>query len=143
MRTPELEAAFLATTYRVETPDACFDLRIGLPDPAFDDFLRRQNAASWGIVTACNPGGVLTLQQNAERNGALLGRIKALGWRYHRASNCADSGEWPVEPGYCVLDADEAGLCRLAAEFGQSAIVRGQTGRDGGRLVWLSSPAGQ
>jgi len=143
MRTPELEAAFLVTTYRVETPDGCFDLRVDLPDPTFDDFLGRENAASWGIVTACNPGGILTLQQNAERNDALLARIKALGWRYHRASNCADSGEWPVEAGYCVLDAEEAALRRLAAEFGQAAIVCGQAGQSGGRLVWLNSPAGQ
>jgi hypothetical protein len=143
MRTPELEAAFLSTTYRVVTPEGRFDLRIGVPDPAFADFLSRQNATSWGIITACNPDGVLTLPQNAERSCALLARIKALGWRYFGADNCADSGEWPVEPAFCVLDAGEAALRRLAAEFGQAAIVCAQAGQDGGHLVWLSSPAGQ
>ena len=138
MRSRQLEAAFLVTTYSVEAPEAKFDLRIGRGDFAFEAFLQRQGAASWGIVTACNPGGVLTLDDNAQRHAALLARLDGLGWRHFPASNHADSGEWPVEPGFCVLDASEQGLCRLAAEFGQAAIVFGQVGLGGGRLVWLA-----
>ncbi len=139
MRSPELEAAFLATTYRVVAPEAVFDLRIGEHDPAFEAFLQQRGVACWGIVTACNPGGVLTLDDNAQRHAALLARLDGLGWRHFPASNHADSGEWPVEPGFCVLDASEQGLCRLAAEFGQAAIVFGQAGLGGGKLVWLGS----
>ena len=135
--TPQLEAAFLATTYRVETQGASFDLRIGLPELEFDRFLRRQGASNWGIVTAYNPGAILTPEQNAQRHAALQARVKALGWQHFPVSNHADSGQWPVEPGFCVLDASEASLCRLATEFGQSAIVFGQAGQGGGRLVWL------
>ena len=139
MRTTQLEAAFLATTYRVETPGASFDLRIGSPDQAFEAFLSQQGASSWGIVTACNPSGKPTLEENAQRHAALLARITALGLRYFSASNHADSGNWPVEPGFCVLGASEDALCRLAADFGQAAIVFGQVRRHGGQLVWLAS----
>ena len=143
MRTPQLEAAFLATTYRVEAPDAHFDLRIGWSDPEFDRFLMQQGASNWGIVTACNPGAILTPEQNVQRHAALQARVTALGWQHFPASNHADSGKWPVEPGFCVLDASEASLCRLATEFGQSAIVFGQAGQGGGRLVWLDWLASQ
>ncbi len=143
MRTPCLEAVFLATTYRVETPEGCFDLRIGVSDPAFDDFLARHRASFWSIVTACNPGATLSPADNAERDRALRGRIEALGWRYYRAGNHADRDDWPVEPGYCILDAGAAALCALAADFGQAAVVCGAAGQGGGRLVWLNSPAGQ
>jgi hypothetical protein len=139
VKTTQLEAAFLATTYRVETPGARFDLRIGLPDQAFEAFLNQQGASSWGIVTACNPFGEPTLEENAQRHAALLARITALGLRYFSASNHADSGKWAVEPGFCVLDASEDELCRLAAGFGQAAIVFGQVGQGGGQLVWLAS----
>jgi hypothetical protein len=143
MRTPELEAAFLATTYRVDTPQGRFDLRIGIADAAFDAFLTRQRASSWAIVSACNPGGVLTLVQNAARHGALRARIEALRWRHWPASNHADSGEWPVEPGFCIVDADEAVVRGLAADFAQAAIVCGAAGHGGGRLVWIRSPGSQ
>ena len=139
MKTSRLEAAFLAITYRVETPEAIFDLRLGLPNPAFDTLLRQQGAASWGIVTACNPGGRLTPEENETRQAALLDRLNALGWCRFPASNHADFGKWPVEPGFCVLGVSEEALCQLAVEFAQAAIVFGQAGHGGGRLIWLGS----
>ena len=138
MRTPELEAAFLATTYRVVAPELVFDLRIGEPDPAFAAFLQQRGVANWGIMTACNPGGRQTLTENAQRHAALQARLDTLGLHYLSASNHADSGRWPVEPGFCVLDASEETLCRLAAEFGQAAIVFGQTGQCRGQLIWIN-----
>ncbi|WP_301103455.1 DUF3293 domain-containing protein [Propionivibrio sp.] len=137
MKTPALDAAFRATSYRVDTATGMFDLRIGVFDLAFDNFLRWQGVSRWGIVTACNPAGIPTPNQNAERQSALLTRITALGWRYCPAVNHAHSGGWPDEPGFCVLDADEAALCILAADFGQLAVVCGEVGKSGGRLVWL------
>ncbi len=137
MCSSQLEAAFFATTYRVEAPEANFDLRIGLPNQAFDTFLQQQGAVSWGIITACNPGGALTFEENPARQAALLGRLNALGWRHFPSSNHADSGKWPVEPGFCVLCISEEGLCQLAAEFAQAAIVFGQVGQGGGRLIWI------
>ena len=137
MCSSQLEAAFFATTYRVEAPEANYDLRIGLPNPAFDAFLQQQGVASWGIITACNPGGMLTLEENAARQAALLDKLNALAWCHFPASNHADSAKWPIEPGFCVLNASVEDLSRLAAEFGQAAIVLGQVGQGGGRLIWI------
>jgi len=127
MRTPELEAAFLATTYRVEAGGEVFDLRIEEGHPAFSSWLKGQGILNWGIVTACNPGGKLTQGQNVARTLRLQ----------HVACNRADAGTWPDEPGFCVFDADEKALCMLAIEFGQTAIVCGSADDGRGGIVWL------
>lgn len=138
MRTPELEAAFLATTYRIETPAGDFDLRIGERHPAFEVFLRQQGASNWGIVTACNPGGRLTLEMNAFFHETLQARILQQGWRSLPSRHLADSADWPVELGFCVLDVGEEKLRTLAAGFDQAAVVFGQAAPSAGRLLWIA-----
>lgn len=136
MKTSSLAAAFLATTYRVDAGGEVFALRIGVPDPAFGCWLRKERVSCWGIVTACNPGGRLTPADNATRTDELRRRIVRLGWRHVPSCNVADAADWPDEPGFCVLDVGAAQLRMLAAVFGQSAIVFGEDG-EGGRLIWL------
>lgn len=137
MRTPELEAAFRATTYRVDVGDEVFALRIGEAHPAFSSWLRRQGIVNWGIVTACNPGGRLAPDENAERSRCLEEALDERGWRHAPACNRADSGDWPDEVGFCVLGADEGALSRLAVAFGQAAIVVGVADDGAGQLVWM------
>ncbi len=137
MRTPELEAAFLATTYRVDAGDEVFDLRIEKGHPAFSSWLKRQGISNWCIVTACNPGGKLSQGQNVARTLRLQEAIAQRAWRHAAACNSADDGTWPDEPGFCVFDADEKILRMLAIEFGQTAIVCGNADDDRGEIVWL------
>ncbi len=134
---PELELAFRATTYRVEAGGGVFDLRIGEENPAFASWLMRQGVTSWGIVTACNPGSRLLQGQNAARTRRLQEEIAQRTWRHATACNCADAGNWPDEPGFCVFDADENALRLLAVKFGQTAIVCGSADDGRGEIVWL------
>jgi hypothetical protein len=151
-----LEAAFLATTYRVETPERVFDLRIGLVSSEFDEFLRRQPASlapldapaasvsqaiGWGIVTAYNPGERLADHQNEPRQRRLRERIAASACTFFAASNIADGDEdhhagWPVEPSYLVFPVDEQQVAALGRAFSQLAVVYGETGL-APRLLWL------
>ena len=135
MRTPALEAAFRATTYRVEIPGRSFRLRISQLDPAFDAFLRGRGVSEWCVVTACNPGGLRRDNENPRRAARLAHRIAERGWLGFPACNVADDGDWPDEPGFLLLQVGEAEARRLAAEFRQSACVCGQTG-SAPRLVW-------
>jgi hypothetical protein len=129
MSIPALTAAFLATTYRVETPGRCFDLRIGKIDPAFDDFLRAQGVLFWGILTACNPGAVqLAVGENQHRQDKLLARLLELGCKFLAACNIPDDATWPAEPGCLILHSSQEKLCALAGEFSQLAVVCGDTG---------------
>ena len=136
MKTPELDAAFRATCYRVDCAAGVFDLRIGVVNPCFDDLLRAQSAGCWGLITAHNPGGVRCDAQNAARQQALLSRIESSSWPWLPACHLADDGRWPAEPGVLILGIGEAALCALAAEFSQTAVVCGDVGC-APRLVWL------
>ena len=136
MKTPELDAAFRATCYRVDCAAGVFDLRIGVVNPCFDDLLRAQGAGCWGLITAHNPGGVRCDAQNAARQQALLSRIESSSWPWLPACHLADDGRWPAEPGVLILGIGEAALCALAAEFSQAAVVCGERG-EAPRLVWL------
>lgn len=140
---PELERAFRATTYCVEAGGEVFSLRIGEAHPAFSAWLKQQGTATWGIVTACNPGGRPTPDTNVGRNRELQRLIEARGWRCVPACNRADAGDWPDEPGYCVLDVEAHELGSLAAAFGQAAIAFGHADDGAGRLVWLAGGVGQ
>ena len=136
MKTPGLDAAFRATAYRVDSAAGTFDLRLGVVNPAFDDFLRGQGVSCWGLVTAYNPGGVRGDEQNSMRQRDLLCRLKSRSWNWLAACHVADDGRWPVEPGVLILQVGEAELCALASDFSQAAIVCGEVGC-APRLVWL------
>ena len=131
-----LDAAFRATTYRVETGESVFDLRIEESNPCFDDFLRSRGACCWGIITAHNPGGICSEDENKRRQALLLERVRTLGRAYFPACNLADDGTWPEEPGFLILQASEDEMCRLASEFSQLACVCGSVGFVP-RLVWI------
>lgn len=131
-----LDTVFRATSYRVETDDGTFALRIGVHDPAFDDFLRRQSVSCWGLLTAYNPGTVRCDDENPLRHMQLVQRLRRLGWIYRLACNVADDGGWPAEPGFLLLQVGEKDVCNLAAEFSQRACVCGDVG-SAPRLVWI------
>ena len=139
MHSPELDAAFRATTYRVETLEGCFALRVDQRNVAFDAYLRRQGVLSWGLVTGHNPGGrLLPSDENATRQNALHDRLFAKGWRYLPASHQADAGAWPDEAAFCVLNVAERDLECVAAEFDQAAVLCGTPG-ECARLLWIAA----
>lgn len=135
MRTEALDAAFRATSYRVACGEGFLDLRIGRPDPAFDDFLRRQGVSCWAVITACNPGGVRHDDGNRLLRNRLQQRLQVLGWSFCSACNVADDPMWPAEPGVLILQVGEQEARSLATEFFQSACVCGDVG-GAPRLVW-------
>jgi len=136
MKAAALEAAFRATTYRVDTPEGVFDLRIGVADPVFDSFLRGRGIACWAIVSAFNPGAMQQpAEENRRRQQLLRERVTALGYRFCAALNLPDADDWSPEPSLLVLEMGEAQGRALAGEFSQLAVVCGDTGA-APRLVW-------
>jgi hypothetical protein len=147
MNRAALDAAFRATSYRVVTPEGIFALRIGVADAAFDAFLYREvtlgqslgstgRAIHWGIVTAYNPGVLLSTEENQLRQQRLHDRIAAAGWRFLKGCNLADDDLWPAEPSCFLLHVDEGQLRILGREFDQLAVVCGRTGT-APRLLWI------
>lgn len=132
-----LKTVFRATSYRVETPEACFTLRIGLPAPDFDDYLRWQRIANWGIVSASNPMALPCAEaENLRLQQDLQAQIKALAWRFLNGVNLADADDWRPEASCVLLAVNEAQVCALGRAFRQAAVVCGDSG-SAPRLVFL------
>ena len=136
MKSEALVAAFEATSYRVETDQGTFDLRIGIKHPAFDEYLRQRKVSRWGLITACNPKAVRCDADNQERQILLHERLKLLGRMVLDANNVADDGVWPDEKSVLVLQPREVEMRRLASEFSQLAYVWGRYGTEP-QLVWI------
>lgn len=136
MRTDALLAAFRATTYRVDTEEGRFDLRIGVINSAFDHYVRQRQISCWGVITAFNPGGVRTGTKNLQRQAELHTLLLASGRIVMPASNIADDSDWPVEPSFLVLGPTREEMGQWALSFSQRAFVYGTTGSEP-TLVWL------
>ena len=139
MRTPALEAAYRATAYCVDLPAGGVNLRLGVTSPALVAALAVRGVGQWAILCAANPGSQpLSEAENARRFGELYNLLAEAGYECWLGVNLADAGDWPPEPSVCVpgLARDEA--LRLAARFGQNAIVAGDA-RGVPELVWVAS----
>lgn len=130
-----LLAAFRATDYRVRLGGGYASLRVDQLPPA--SLLALIGDATWGFITAWNPGSRLYPRpQNRRAQRQLLADIRAL------------SPDWPVlsgvgvgcdgwrEPSLLVIGADVATLDTLAVRYGQLGYLHGQ-GRDRAHLRLL------
>jgi hypothetical protein len=138
MRTPELEAAYLATDYWVENaPNGPFAIRVGEISIDLEELLLEEVAVEWAYVTACNPGSApLAEEENKARTDELREMLVEAGLRFYAGIAAASDGDWR-EPSFLVLDLSEGDAIRLARRFGQHAIVAGGLA-DPARLVWVS-----
>lgn len=137
MRTPELEAAYRATAYCVDLPGGGVSLRLGEASPALVATLATRGIGRWAILCAANPGTQrLSDADNARRFSELYDCLAAAGYEGWLGVNLADAGDWPPEASVFVpgLARDEA--LRLAARFGQNAIVAGDAAGVP-ELVWV------
>lgn len=126
MKTPGLEAAYRATAYCVELPDGRACLRLGEPSPALAAALTARGTGQWAILCAANPGSrQLDEAENARRLGELLDLLRAAGHECWPGLNLADDGDWPPEASVCVPGLARVEALRLAARFGQNAILVG------------------
>ena len=132
-----LDSAFRATSYRIETDEGVFTVRIARLHCAFDAYLRRKGASCWGLLTAYNPGAIRCAGQNAAQHERLRERLKARGWTVLPALNVPDDAAAPVEPGFLLLQASEKEVAELAADFAQVAFVCGNIGASA-RLIYVA-----
>lgn len=131
--TPSLTAAYRAAHYRVFAP-APFVLRVGEPSAALDALLDSHSTTTWAFVTACNPSSrVLTAAENAERVKQL--REVLAGFVTYPGASADPAGGW-VEESVLVLDIGREEAVRVAAAFGQNAILNGVRGGPA-ELVWV------
>lgn len=137
---PELDAAYRATLYRVDCPDApggYLQIRVGASHPLVDAWLDRFGVDCWSYLSAENPASrPLPAEQNIPRTAALRLALEQSGKPFMPGQAIADDGSWPPEASFLVGGLDEADACALAGRWGQNAIVFCQRGGLS-RLIWL------
>jgi len=136
-KTSKLEAAYRATTYRVFLPGGLCDLRVGQASEALRCWLETAGCTRFAVITAYNPGSVVTDESvNAERQAALECDLLEGNYEPYAAQNLPDAPDAPQEESCFVPDLAEEDACALAGDYGQNALVSG--GPDGvPHLVWI------
>jgi hypothetical protein len=113
-----LLSAYAATRWQVELPDSPFEIAIGRPAP---EALRVT-----GIVTGWNPRSLRRpVHENEAANRHLEARLRRTGATLAAAVALAPddpAGRWR-EPGFLVRGPGREALARIAARYGQNAIV--------------------
>ncbi len=121
--------AYAATDYLI--PEAELRLTIDRRSRDLIAWLRRQQARRVAILTACNPRSrQLGKRENAARNAALAEELRAYGLRFLAALGQPQSGAWPAEASFAILDIGPAKLDALGRRWGQNAaLLAGPDGR--------------
>jgi hypothetical protein len=136
-KTSELEAAYMATTYRVYLPGGICELRIGQPCETLRCWLETADSTEFALITAHNPGGHPVEEAiNAERQSQLECELLEGNYEPYVAHHEADGDGWPTEESCFVPDISPEDACALAADYGQNAVLCG--GVDAiPHLVWI------
>jgi hypothetical protein len=138
---PALERAFRATTYRVFVPgEAPIDLHAGVRSVALDLLLARAGTPEWAFLTAWNPGcRALPAWRNAQRQRRLLALLEGGPRVVLPGTGIPAAADWEPEASVLVAHLPLRRALRLAAAFGQLAILAGRRSRPA-ELAWVTPP---
>lgn len=123
---PRLDQAFRQTDYHVYLPERRVTAHIGEKHPALCEWLVSHgfDSCHWSIITACNPGAKpLSDRDNGRRQAELEAALSASRWPWRPSLAVDPGGQWPDEPGACIGGIPARQARRLAAEYGQVALV--------------------
>lgn len=142
---PALHAAWAASTYRFQAGDQAYCLRIGQPQPAVDDWMRRQGWEAGAFLTHCNPLGVaLDEAANAARQQALLQRVTQAGWAaFAGQGEPAPGSHWLAEPSLFILGPDQQAATAMALDGQQLGFLWHVPGQPTQLCLTGLQPAGE
>jgi hypothetical protein len=115
--------AYRAAIYRIHA-GADIDMKIGVANAAVASLLAEHDVTSAVFVTAFNPfGRVLTPEENASRQHALIERVAQMGLHALPGDGIDPINVWVAEASVFVLGATHATADALMTAFEQNAIV--------------------
>jgi len=138
-RKMKLNLAYQRTTYWVHLSRQHIPVRIGRCNHRLDRFMNSSGYKKFAIISATNPASEpIKKSKNIFLNQLLKYKIIRKGLRFHPTLACADARNWPNEAGWIIFDNELSEIMTLGDQFGQLAIVTGETGKIT-TLVWLQS----
>jgi hypothetical protein len=94
-------------------------------------------AATWAIITPCNPRSIaLCEQENAARLENFHHLLHESGHEWAECIAHDPDGKWPDERGALIFGISQESACNLGRRFDQNAILFGRRG-EVPELVWL------
>ena len=131
-----LEAAYRATDYVVEAPAGAFALHVDEPSAALAALHAQYRVQSSAFVSAWNPRSMpASTADNDAAHRRLLGLLQVAGYAVIEGWGRDRRGAWPAERSLLVLGIAAEQAQRLAADFGQNALL--YAGADAiPRLLW-------
>lgn len=120
----DLLRAYRATEYWILDRGNHFNVQIDRPSAALVQCQTARGVESAAILSAYNPGSVLTVDaSNQLAHGRLRGALASAGLHWIDANAKDPSGAWPDERGCLVLGMARSHARAIARDFGQNAFV--------------------
>ena len=124
----QLLDAYRNTIYQVS--DLSLQIKIGERNRALEKILKKHGVASWAFISAWNPASKpLPEQENAARHQKLVAVAAANRWQYWEGRGIGADTSWQPELSLLILGISKATALELGQQFGQNAIVFGESRR--------------
>lgn len=131
----DLDLLYRQARYVIDDGEAKFTIRLGADNAELREFLAGRGIATWSFLTAYNPQSKpLSDEENAARQAELVRSLDSQGFKYLNGYGTGD--DWDPEASLFILDISREAALRLGRQFGQHAILWGESGVGGPELVW-------
>jgi hypothetical protein len=122
--TADLIAAYLRTTYWVETPLEAIPLRVGEFCSTLSTSMAPLAAEFAAVMTTCNPrSAILPPCENRRRQAAFEEELRNAGFRFWPALGVGVDPGWYPEPSICILQPSREELRKWLVDWDQHATV--------------------
>jgi hypothetical protein len=136
----KLRQSYTRAIYRVDARIGPIFLRVGETHPELDRWLSEQGAPRFAFLTAANPGSKkLSGAENERRLRQLRERLDAMGHGSIPGESFDEVDGGFREASFLVFAIGRDDAIALARDFGQLALLYGESGRPV-ELVWTLSP---
>ena len=124
MTPEETDLAFKSTNYII-LKNEVFPKDIILNIGIINENNQVSTIKEWAFITAWNPlPEILSLEENLERNNALLTELTAMSYVCHLGKGVSSDGQWQEES-FFIENIDIETAFKIAKKYGQLAFIYG------------------
>ena len=130
----DLELLYRQARYVVQDGDVSFTIRLDDDNKPLNEFVHEHAIESWAFLTAYNPRSTpVPDAENQARQDQLRSELATAGYNFLNGYGVGD--DWEREPSLFVIDISRDEAVKMAARYGQHAILWGHVNGPA-ELVW-------